>query len=94
MVPVHASEAKCHRCWSRKGGGMYEGHLCPPQLHQDVQQNHIPAFSPTREEDSAALPDAPRTRSNNAAREAIHCREKFSTYLNTEGAVPWQRHVM
>lgn len=49
---------------------------------------------PTMEGESTALLDAPRTGSNNAAREAIRSRESFCTYFNAEGEVSWQRNVV
>ncbi|KAK6316559.1 hypothetical protein J4Q44_G00119590 [Coregonus suidteri] len=40
------------------------------------------------EERSAALQDVSRMGANNAAREAIHVREIFTSYFFEEGAVP------
>ena len=54
----------------------------------------FPGRNLTRESESTALLDAPRTGSNNAAREAIRSRESFCTYFNAEGEVSWQRNVV
>ncbi|XP_046903215.1 uncharacterized protein LOC124485569 [Hypomesus transpacificus] len=52
-----------------------------------------PAASPGQE-GSAALQEGPRVGSNNAARAAICVRDAFTAYFNSEGAVPWQQHVI